>query len=71
VEKEWIRSKASASGAMTTNATAFKDDPFVDKQCPGCGKPWPDYVLEGTGQRWGLGSIPYGSRPSSGRSHPQ
>jgi formamidase len=35
IEKEWIRSKASASGVMTTNARAFKDDPFVDKHCPG------------------------------------
>jgi formamidase len=51
IEKEWIRSKASASGVMTTNAKAFKDDPFVDKHCPGCGKPWPDYVVDGTGQR--------------------
>jgi formamidase len=51
IEKEWIRSKASASGVMTTNAKAFKDDPFVDKHCPGCGKPWPDYIVEGTGQR--------------------
>jgi acetamidase/formamidase len=35
---------------MTTNAKAFDDDPFVDKHCPGCGRPWPDFVLEGTGQ---------------------
>jgi formamidase len=51
IEKEWIRSKASASGVMTTNDKAFKDDQFVDKHCPGCGKSWPDYVVDGTGQR--------------------
>src|SRR6266536_6257273 len=36
---------------MTTNAKAFNDDPFVDKHCPGCDKSWPDYVVDGTGQR--------------------
>jgi acetamidase/formamidase len=51
IEKEWIRSKASSSGVMTLNAKAFRDDPFVDKHCPGCSKPWPDFVLDGTGER--------------------
>jgi len=51
IEKEWIRSKASSSGVMTTDAKAFTDDPFVDKHCPGCNRPWPDFVLDGTGQR--------------------
>jgi acetamidase/formamidase len=51
IEKEWIRSTASASGVMTTDARAFGEDPFVDKHCPGCGKAWPDYVVEGTGER--------------------
>lgn len=49
IEEMHVRSLATASGTMVTNAAAFGDDPFVDKKCPSCGTPWPPTRVEGTG----------------------
>ena len=49
IERMRVRSLATSSGTMITHAAAFGDDPFVDKQCPQCGTPWPASRVEGTG----------------------
>lgn len=50
IESVRLLSKAAGSGTMAMNQDAYRDDPFVDKKCPGCGKAWPETVLEGIGQ---------------------
>ena len=50
IESMRVLSLATSSGTMVTNKAAFGDDPFVDKQCPGCGTPWPASRVEGTGE---------------------
>jgi len=50
IESMRVLSLATSSGTMVTNNTAFGDDPFVDKKCPGCGTPWPASRVEGTGE---------------------
>ncbi len=50
IERVRVLSAATSSGTMVTKQAAFGSDPFVDKKCPGCGTPWPDSRLEGTGQ---------------------
>lgn len=49
IEKVEVLSEATSSGTMRTKPTHFGSDPFVDKKCPGCGTPWPNYKLSGTG----------------------
>lgn len=49
IESMRVRSLATSSGTMLTDAAAFGDDPFVDKKCPHCGTPWPASRVEGTG----------------------
>lgn len=49
IERMQVRSLATSSGTMLTNAAAFGDDPFVDKKCPHCGTLWPASRVEGTG----------------------
>ncbi|MFN8163812.1 MAG: acetamidase/formamidase family protein [Solirubrobacterales bacterium] len=51
IEQVSVRSLATSSGTMITKAAAFGDDPFVDKKCPGCGAPWPESRLDGTGEQ--------------------
>lgn len=50
IESMRVLSLATSSGAMVTNASAFGDDPFVDRKCPGCGTLWPVTRVEGTGE---------------------
>jgi len=50
IESMRVLSLATSSGTMVTNQPAFGDDPFVDKKCPGCGTPWPESRVEGTGE---------------------
>ncbi len=50
IERVGILSSATSSGTMLTRDAAFGSDPFVDKQCPGCGRPWPEFRVEGTGE---------------------
>ncbi|MGM0606281.1 MAG: acetamidase/formamidase family protein [Halobacteriota archaeon] len=45
-----VTSVATSTGSMLEREDAFGDDPFVDHKCPGCGTPWPDTVVEGTGE---------------------
>ncbi|MGI6790217.1 acetamidase/formamidase family protein [Aminivibrio sp.] len=46
-----VTSIATASGNdTTTDASRFKGDPYVAKQCPSCGAYHPKTVLEGIGQ---------------------
>jgi len=50
IERVQVLSRATSSGVMVTRPGAFRDDPFVDKRCPGCGTEWPESRLEGTGE---------------------
>jgi formamidase len=50
IERVEVRSLATSSGTMLSKEAAFGDDPFVDKKCPGCGTPWPETRVEGTGE---------------------
>ena len=45
-----VTSVATSTGSMAEREGAFGDDPFVDHKCPECGTPWPDTVVEGTGE---------------------
>jgi Predicted acetamidase/formamidase len=45
-----VTSMATATGSMATRDDAYDADPFVDHVCPGCGTPWPDSVVDGTGE---------------------
>ncbi|MGM0590520.1 MAG: acetamidase/formamidase family protein [Halobacteriota archaeon] len=45
-----VTSVATSTGSMAERDGAFGDDPFVDHRCPGCGTPWPETVVEGTGE---------------------
>ncbi|WP_042662772.1 acetamidase/formamidase family protein [Haloferax sp. ATB1] len=45
-----VTSVATSTGSMAERADAFGDDPFVDHRCPECGTPWPETVVEGTGE---------------------
>ena len=45
-----VTSIATSTGSMAEREGAFGDDPFVDHQCPECGTPWPESVVEGTGE---------------------
>ena len=35
---------------MVVRGGAYGSDPFVDKKCPGCDAPWPEFRVEGTGE---------------------
>jgi formamidase len=50
IERVGVLSSATSSGTMLTREGAFGSDPFVDKKCPGCGRAWPEFRLEGTGE---------------------
>ena len=50
IEEVKVLSRATSSGTMLTKQAAFGSDPFVDKKCPGCGTPWPESRLQGTGE---------------------
>ena len=50
IDEVVIRSDASASGLHVTREGTYASDPYVDKMCPGCGRRWPDSVVEGIGQ---------------------
>ncbi|HZE15887.1 MAG TPA: acetamidase/formamidase family protein, partial [Mycobacterium sp.] len=50
IERVDVRSLATSSGTMITKEAAFGSDPFVDRKCPGCGTPWPNTRVEGTGE---------------------
>jgi formamidase len=66
IEAVRVLSQATSSGTMITKEKAFGSDPFVDKKCPGCGTPWPDFKVEGTGEqavrcaRCGAEASPFG-----------
>ncbi|QOS13534.1 acetamidase/formamidase family protein (plasmid) [Haloferax gibbonsii] len=45
-----VTSIATSTGSMAEREGAFGDDPFVDHRCPECGTPWPETVVEGTGE---------------------
>jgi acetamidase/formamidase len=45
-----VTSIATSTGSMVEHEGAFGDDPFVDHECPECGTPWPESVVEGTGE---------------------
>jgi acetamidase/formamidase len=50
VEDVEVTSVATSTGSMAERDEAFGDDPFVDHRCPDCGTPWPESVVEGTGE---------------------
>ncbi len=50
IEKVEVTALVTASGTAGTIATACKGDPYVAHLCPGCGTPWPETYVEGTGQ---------------------
>jgi formamidase len=50
IEKIEVTSLVTASGTAGTIETACKGDPYVAHLCPGCGTPWPETYVEGTGQ---------------------
>lgn len=50
IEKIEVTSLVTASGTAGTVETACKGDPYVAHICPGCGTPWPETYVEGTGQ---------------------
>lgn len=50
IERVQVTSLVTASGTAGTIETACKGDPYVAHLCPGCGTPWPDTYVEGTGQ---------------------
>ena len=45
-----VTSVATSTGSMAEREGAFGSDPFVDHVCPECGTPWPESVVEGTGE---------------------
>ncbi|MFC7251112.1 acetamidase/formamidase family protein [Halomicroarcula sp. GCM10025324] len=45
-----VTSVATSTGSMAEREGAFGDDPFVDHRCPECDTPWPETVVEGTGE---------------------
>ena len=45
-----VTSIATSTGSMEEREGAFGSDPFVDHRCPECGEPWPESVVEGTGE---------------------
>ncbi len=51
IERVEVTSLATASGTDGPIPTACKGDPFVAHLCPGCGTPWPETYVEGTGQQ--------------------
>lgn len=50
IESVEVTSIVTASGTAGTIATACNGDPYVAHRCPGCGTPWPETYIEGTGQ---------------------
>jgi acetamidase/formamidase len=50
IEDVEVTSVATSTGSMAERDDAFGDDPFVDHRCPECGTPWPETVVEGTGE---------------------
>lgn len=46
-----VTSLVTASGTAGTIATACNGDPYVAHLCPGCGTPWPETYVEGTGEQ--------------------
>ena len=51
IERVEVTSIATASGTDGAIPTACKGDPYVAHLCPGCGTPWPETYVEGTGQQ--------------------
>ncbi|HMQ30352.1 MAG TPA: acetamidase/formamidase family protein [Chloroflexaceae bacterium] len=51
IERVEVTSLATASGTDGHIPTACKGDPYVAHLCPGCGTPWPETYVEGTGQQ--------------------
>jgi acetamidase/formamidase len=51
IERIEVTSLATASGTDGAIPTACKGDPYVAHLCPGCGTPWPETYVEGTGQQ--------------------
>ena len=51
IEQIEVTSLATASGTDGAIPTACKGDPYVAHLCPGCGTPWPETHVEGTGQQ--------------------
>jgi formamidase len=49
IRKIEILSRATSSGTGAPVPAAFGSDPVVDHKCPGCGTPWPETRLQGTG----------------------
>lgn len=45
-----VTSIATSTGSMAERDDAFGSDPFVDHVCPECGTPWPETVVEETGE---------------------
>jgi acetamidase/formamidase len=50
IEDVEVTSVATSTGSMAEREGAFGDDPFVDHRCPECDTPWPETVVEGTGE---------------------
>lgn len=50
IERVEVTSLVTASGTAGTIVTACQGDPYVAHLCPGCGTPWPETYVEGTGQ---------------------
>jgi len=51
VEEIKVKSKAASSGVDEPVEGAFIGDPYVAKKCPKCGKTWPEFNVEGIGQK--------------------
>jgi formamidase len=51
IESVEVTSLATASGTAGTVGPACAGDPYVAHLCPGCGTPWPETRVEGTGQQ--------------------
>jgi formamidase len=51
IEQIVVTSLATASGTDGAIPTACKGDPYVAHLCPGCGTPWPETTIVGTGQQ--------------------
>ncbi len=50
IAKIEVTSLVTASGTAGTIETACQGDPYVAHLCPGCGTPWPETYVQGTGQ---------------------
>lgn len=50
IENIRVKSKASSSGVDKPVEGTFIGDPYVAKRCIVCREPWPEFIVEGTGQ---------------------